>query len=221
MYLIRGIEKLKNAALLYIMTYIIIAGFYVALFEGFLSHNAVVLITSIVLIIVAVIIGFIALFMFLIPSFSDLRDYDYSKFNTPYVLLKIGLIGGLLALFIGAALIIIAVSISVKSILVMHHWAYMSEISFMMFSPAYVYNAIVIAYIGEILVLVSLILLIVGYVGIIIGLIRLKDVTGEDLFLAAAILYIIGIFIQLLIFIAWILIYVGARSSLQRLRQSI
>jgi hypothetical protein len=66
--------------------------------------------------------------------------------------------------------------------------------------------------IGIALIVVGGILLLVGEIGVIILLFKLRDAFNSTLFLVAAILAILGIFIPLLGFIAWILVFVESGS---------
>lgn len=70
--------------------------------------------------------------------------------------------------------------------------------------------------VASVLALVTIVLLLVGYVGFLIGLFRLKNVTGESLFMVAGILFIIGVFVRIVIFIGWIILYIGARRALKK-----
>jgi hypothetical protein len=66
--------------------------------------------------------------------------------------------------------------------------------------------------IGFALIVIGGILLLVGEIGVIILLFKLRDAFNSTLFLVAAIFAILGIFIPLLDFIAWILVFVESGS---------
>jgi len=66
--------------------------------------------------------------------------------------------------------------------------------------------------IGLGLIVIGGILLLVGEIGVIILLFKLRDAFNSTLFLVAAILAIIGIFIPILDFITWILVFVESGS---------
>jgi MFS family permease len=70
--------------------------------------------------------------------------------------------------------------------------------------------------IGIFLVVIGYILLILGYIGIIILCFNLNSNEGNSLYLVAGILFIIGIIIPLLQFIAYILLYVALGDTLRR-----
>jgi len=66
--------------------------------------------------------------------------------------------------------------------------------------------------IGIALIVVGGILQLIGDIGVIILLFKLRDAFNSTLFLVAAILAILGIFIPLLDFIAWILVFIESGS---------
>ncbi len=74
--------------------------------------------------------------------------------------------------------------------------------------------------VGIPLMLVGLILLILGEVGLIILSFKLNDVEKNAMYLAAGILFIIGIFISLAGFVAWILLYVALGESIEKARRA-
>jgi len=146
---------------------------------------AAVGLTWVITMFIAVILAFIAVFTYLVPSAGDLAEWRPDEFSTPSKLMKIGYIGGL-------ALVVIAV------------------LSLIVAVPAEA-TLIVLGAIG--LVILGGVLALIGWIGNIIYLFKLNGVFKETLFLVAAILLIISIFIAgVLAFIAWILIYVGAGS---------
>ncbi|MCC5990870.1 MAG: DUF973 family protein [Thermosphaera sp.] len=70
--------------------------------------------------------------------------------------------------------------------------------------------------IGIFLVVIGYILLILGYIGMIILCFNLNSNEGNSLYLVAGILFIIGIIIPLLQFIAYILLYVALGDTLRK-----
>jgi len=66
-----------------------------------------------------------------------------------------------------------------------------------------------IAFIGGILFLI-------GYIGVILLSFNLNDVEKNVLYLVAGVLFIIGLFVNILWFIAWILMYVALGESIRR-----
>jgi len=76
---------------------------------------------------------------------------------------------------------------------------------------------IVLAFVGIALGIIGGILFLIGKVGIIILFFKLRDAFNSTLFLVVAILAIIGMFIPILDFIAWILVLVGSSSIKSRI----
>ncbi len=193
MELREGLEKLKKAALLYIVSALLTGiGSMALLSSGALSGATGALSRAIgmfVAALVGAILGLAALFAFLVPSFSSLRNYDTSRFGTPAKLVKIGYGGGLVLFFI--AMLLFVAAIYAKSL------------------------GVVFAGLG--LFGIASILLFIGMIGIIMGMFKLKEITGEGLFTAAGVLFIVGIFVSILTFVAWILVFVAAGKALNRI----
>jgi len=70
--------------------------------------------------------------------------------------------------------------------------------------------------VGVFILIAAAILMIIGYVGLIILMFKLHDVEKNTLYLVAGILFIIGIFIPIVDFIAWILLYVALSESIRK-----
>lgn len=193
MALREGLEKLKKAALLYLVSALLVGiGFMALITSGALFGAAGALSGAIGMFaaaLVGAILGLAALFAFLIPAFSTLKDYDVSRFGTPAKLVKIGYGGGL-ALFFLAMLVLVA---------------------------AIYAGSLGVIFAGLALFGLAGILLFIGMIGIIMGMFKLKEITGEGLFTAAGVLFIIGIFVNILTFIAWILVFVAAGKALNRI----
>lgn len=193
MALREGLEKLRKAALLYIVSALLVGvGFLALMTGGVLFKGAGALAGAVGMFIAALIgaiLGLASLFAFLLPAFSHMKEYDRSKFGTPSTLLKVGYGGGFALMFIAMIVMIAA--------------AYARSVG-MIFG-------------GMALFGIAGILMFIGLIGMIMGTFRLKGVTQEGLFTAAGVLFIIGIFISILTFIAWILIYVAAGRALSRI----
>ncbi len=193
MALREGLEKLKKAALLYLVSALLVGiGFASLLMGGALFGGTGALAGAVGMLaaaLIGAILGLASLFAFLLPAFSRFKEYDSSKFGTPSTLLKIGYGGGFALLFI-AMLVLIGGAVAK--------------------SPGILLG-------GLALFGISAILLFIGLIGLIIGSFKLKDVTGEGMFTAAGVLFIIGIFVNILTFIAWILIFVAAGRALSKL----
>ena len=187
-----GLRKLKTAALIYIISALLVGlGFTAAMMSGLSGMGGVVFggIGLLAAAILGAILGLIALFGFLIPAFSHLKNADPSAFGTSATLVKIGYAVGFILFIIALALIASVVATG---------------------NPGMVFGGLGLFVLGAIFLLI-------GLIGVAIGMFRLKDKTGETLFLVAGILFIIGIFIGILQFIAWILVFVGANSALNKL----
>ncbi len=190
---IEGLRKLKTASLIYIISALLVGiGFSAALMSGlaFGARGAAfggvgVLAAAIV----GALLGLVALFAFLIPAFSHLKNADPSMFGTPATLVKIGYAIGFILFIIGIGLILAVVATG---------------------NPAMALGGIGLFILGAIFLLI-------GLIGVAIGMFKLKDKTGDTLFLVAGILFIIGIFIGILQFIAWILVFVAANSAINKL----
>lgn len=201
----RGLSKLKSAAAINIISTLLIGiaagtlvlgGHVGALMHAAAAPNIALgsLIMAIAILLIGSILALVALFAFLIPAFSALREYKEDRFGTPAKLIKIGYIGGFILLIIGT-LVMIGIASSAAKV----------------GAPALgsIFGVTAVIIIGAILLLI-------GQIGIIIGMFRLNDEFKTSSFLAAGILFIIGIFISILNFIGWILVFVGARSALNK-----
>lgn len=75
---------------------------------------------------------------------------------------------------------------------------------------------LLVFFIGLPIMIVGFILLLLGYIGVIIVCFRLNEVEQNTLYLVAAILFIIAIFISIIGFVAWILLYVALEDSIRK-----
>jgi hypothetical protein len=66
------------------------------------------------------------------------------------------------------------------------------------------------------IIIIAAILLLIGYIGLIILGFKLNELEKNTLYLVAAILFIIGIFIGIASFVGWILLYVALGDSIRR-----
>jgi len=71
--------------------------------------------------------------------------------------------------------------------------------------------------IGIPIFIIGVILFLIGHIGVILLSFNLNDAEKNVLYLVAGILFIIGLFINILSFIAWILMYVALGESIRRL----
>jgi len=70
--------------------------------------------------------------------------------------------------------------------------------------------------VGFFILIVGLILVFIGYIGLIILGFKLYDFERNGLYLAAAIMFIIGIVILILPIVGWILLYMALGDSIRR-----
>jgi len=75
---------------------------------------------------------------------------------------------------------------------------------------------LLIVVVGVFILLAGWILTIIGYVGLLILGLKLNDLEKNPLYLVAGILFIVGIFVPILDFIAWILLYVALGESIRK-----
>jgi len=76
--------------------------------------------------------------------------------------------------------------------------------------------ALALIIIGIPLLVIGIILLIIGKIGVILLSFNLNEAEKNVLYLVAGILFIIGLFVNILSFIAWILMYVALGESIRR-----
>ncbi|NPB00792.1 MAG: DUF973 family protein [Crenarchaeota archaeon] len=197
--LIEGLKKIKIAALLYIIASILIGSSIILMIEFFITQIINLFFALIAVGATGEALSAASFIAFLVPGFLRIRKYDEQRFKTPAKLVLIGL-GGSIILF---AIFLILVG---YSLIAFSSYAYPSA------------GLIGLGIAMSVTFYSSIVLLIIGYIGIIIGMFKLKDITGENLFHTAGILFIIGIFIPVLSFIAWILVFIGARRSIKRMQ---
>ena len=64
--------------------------------------------------------------------------------------------------------------------------------------------------------ILATILLFIGYIGLIVLSFKLEKVEGESLYMVAGILFIVGIFVDILALVGWILLYIALGSSIRK-----
>jgi hypothetical protein len=173
---------------------------YASLFNNphFYRHHPLTDIINIGTLITLVILALLGAFLSLyglygkIVSGTNMLASVRSKYSTASTLINIGYVGGLIVLILGLIFVLITASTSFIGLLV-----------------------------SFVIVLLGIILLFIGKIGIIILSFKLNDDFAETLVLVAGILSIIGIFLPILDFIAWILLYAGLGSIIERLRVTI
>lgn len=196
---IDGLKKIRTGVLILIITSILLGVVLIAslsmlpsrIFEGDIIAVIMGLGTAMILIVVGLILMLIALFIFIIPGTSRLVSWN-EEFSTSSKLLKVGYGGGMLLLLL--ALIIIGIG------------------GFMVNLGA------VLSGLG--LAIIAAIMGIVGYIGFIALSFKLNSVFSESIFTVAGILFIIGIFVSILVLIAWILMYIGLGSAIDKLERT-
>jgi len=75
---------------------------------------------------------------------------------------------------------------------------------------------LLIVVVGIFILLAGWILTIIGYVGLLILGLKLNDLEKNPLYLVAGILFIVGIFVPILGFIAWVLLYAALGESIRK-----
>ncbi len=226
-HLLEGLRRLRTASILFIVSSLILGGSYLLLIPLVFSsltytslsfstnissvnlcvakvslvsassqpYPLMLLVISLSVMLLSVALSLVALFGFLIPSFSKLEEYDKSAFGTPATLVRVGYIAGFILLAVGFIFVLASVPF-----------------------PGSYGLAMAVFLIIE---LVGFILRLIGYIGLAIGMFRLNDRLGEGTFLAAGILFIIGMFLPVLSFIGWILVLVGTGHAIDKLKSRI
>jgi hypothetical protein len=183
-----ALSKLKIASILLIIATLIASISSLTLLSVIFTFNIAAIVATGLGTLAAALVGLIliiiAVYVFLLPSAKQFTKWKPAEFSTPSKLLRIGYIWGIVTLII--ALLIMIIGAVTMNLLI-------------------VFSGIGIAIIGGILFLI-------GYIGNIVYFFKLKDAFNSTIFLVAAILLIIGIFIGITQFIAWILAFVETRA---------
>ncbi len=208
-----GMRKLKTAALLQIIAWILVTAAVIIGYSsilavlgmsmsGSLEHDIPpdvmrhlgIATGALAGLVIAGLAGFVlvivATYGYLLPASSRFAEFDREKYGTVSTLLKVGYLGGLLTVIGGIAAAVVGVLARLLGFVL----------------------------VGLIIAVVGLILFIVGYIGLILLMFKLREDTGDDTFLVAGILFIIGIFVSLLAVVAWILVYVAAKPEARPVR---
>ncbi len=222
-YLASGLDKLRKAALLIIISIVLTIGTIIAVEAAYIAiifnvvgpmgtphmimqspSIPVTAIAGVAALIVVWIVSFvlllIAIYFKLIPAFSDLSVYKPDTYSTPSTLVKIGYIG---------LLVVCAISIILAIVAAIAH-------------------TLGLAFVAIGLLVLAVILAAVGDIGLAVGLLRLKNDTGDGLFQVSATLIFVAVIVRfipgityvglVLDIISWILIYVAAKSSLAKIQ---
>lgn len=64
--------------------------------------------------------------------------------------------------------------------------------------------------------ILATILLFIGYIGLIVLSFKLEKVEGESLYMVAGVLFIVGIFVDILALLGWMILYVAVGSSIRK-----
>jgi hypothetical protein len=64
--------------------------------------------------------------------------------------------------------------------------------------------------------ILATILLFIGYIGLIVLSFKLEKVEGESLYMVAGVLFIMGIFVDILALLGWMILYVAVGSSIRK-----
>ncbi|MEM2008117.1 MAG: DUF973 family protein [Ignisphaera sp.] len=193
---IEGLRKLRTGAIIFIVATLLVGATLIVAISAILAtafaegETGVLmgLTTVLGLAIVGFILNLVGLFGFMIPGVSKLVKWN-EKFSTSSKLLKIGYGGGIVLLLI-AIIIILAGAFALN--------------------PGIILGGLALAVIGGIV-------LFIGYIGLIILSFKLNDIFKVTSLMVAGILFVIGIFVGILQFVAWILMFVGLGSAIEKL----
>lgn len=212
--LVQGLKRLRRASLLNVVSSLTMGIGLITLLvasfgfgasrpsaDGFkiLASTLIGLTAALAVLIVGGILALVATYAYLLPAFSSLKKYDSLSFSTPASLIKIGYLGGLLAVVTGVFAIIAGTAASIATVL---------QGSF---------AALGLIVIGIVIAIIGFIMFIVGEIGLIVGLFKLNDRFRDSTFLAAAIMFIVGFFVIITTFVGWILVYVASGAALNRI----
>ena len=204
-YLLSGLSKLKNAALLMIIaTLLVSVGAFVCVSALFMYvpitsviHEVIVkcvgtsstlsagaasvsiAIAPLAMAVAGLILALIAVYGMLIPAVEDLSMYDV-EFSTPSSLIKIGFIVGIILGIVGAATLNFAIGI----FLLITAWVFLT----------------------------------IGTVGLAMLCFKINDKLRSGTFIAAGTLFLLSIipFLTILAFVGWILVYVESNTLMRK-----
>jgi MFS family permease len=198
-----GLRNLKMASLLQIVSsllmgipaIILIGAFIDALFS--LNPRAIIGTSIIwfVLLFAGIILAAISIYVFLLRSVNQFASQNPEKFSTPEKLIKIGYLGGAIAILLGNLIIILGIAYIVIS----HRLE--------------AYGIVGIAnLVGLVLFGIGFLLSFIGFIGLTMYFLGLQDMFNSTLFLVAAIFELL-----LLGFVAWILVFIETDSLEKKL----
>ncbi|MEM0063279.1 MAG: DUF973 family protein [Ignisphaera sp.] len=156
---------------------------------------------AIVLSFIGFIVILVGLYTGLVPGVRRLSKID-DRFSTASTLIRIGYVWGMILLVIGIAIAVVGL-ISYLPVVISRGRQFAVE-------------PLAVLATGAIMTIFSLILMLLGYIGIIILAFKFNDVEHDGLYLAAGILFILGIFVPFATFVAWILMYIALGKSIER-----
>jgi hypothetical protein len=198
-----GLRKLKMASLLQIVATVLVGVPALILMGSLFSFNIRAIIAAgllwFVLLFVGMILAIIGIYAFLLPSAKQFALQNPEKFSTPSKLMKIGYLGGAILMLLGLLIIIAGIA---SITMARSPEAALGSLAAM---GTAILGGLALAGIGGIL-------FIIGLIGVIIYFLGLKDMFNSTLFLVAAILLIISIFISIVGFVAWILVFIETNS---------
>jgi len=194
-----GLRNLKMASLLQIVSSllmgipaIILIG---AFMDAFFSLNPGAIIrTSIFwffLLFAGIILAAISIYVFLLRSGNQFASQNPEKFSTPVKLIKIGYLGGAIAMLLGNLIIILGIAYIVIS----HRLEAFGIVG-------------IATLVGLVLFGIGFLLSFIGFIGLMIYFFGLSDMFNSTLFLVAAIFTLISMFIPITGFVAWILVFI-------------
>ncbi len=133
----------------------------------------------------------VATYAKLLPGAKALAQYNPDEFGTASTMIRVGYIAGPLIGILALVLLIIGAVIQ---------------------NSAIVFSGLGIG-------IAAIILLFIGFIGLVILCFKINSVFESSMFLAAGILFIVGIFVAICDLIAWILVYVGASEILRKVQR--
>lgn len=205
-----GMNQLKTAAIIMIIAAILTGVGALAsvttFFAGLTTSPALAMARISAGIAVADMLGgvivLVATFLCLIKAFDKLKEFNPGKFSTPATIVKIGFPA------YGAMAIIAPIAVYATVTQLLSSGA-----------PSFVTAQQVVGTLQTVNAL-AFIAKAVAMLGIGIGTYYIYEVTDEGLFLAAAILFLIAVFVSLLAPVAWILVIAGAGNAVNKVRAS-
>ncbi|MEM0027469.1 MAG: DUF973 family protein [Ignisphaera sp.] len=210
------LQKIRSVALLMVIGYLltgigdlmIVLSMPTILAAPAAPHNVLHAIFGSIVAIIFLLIGFtvilIGLYMGLVPGVRRLSKVD-DRFSTASTLIRIGYVWGVILLIVGIIVAVMGIIFYLPA--TMSHGGQFITGGALMALAA-----------GMVIIIISLILVILGYIGIIILAFKFNDVEHDGLYLAAGILFILGIIIPFAMFVAWILMYIALGRSIERLK---